>query len=933
MSSPAAQPTGLDDTLTVFLGRGRLSQGIRQTLEDFTATGLIRDLVWVDADSFRSSSAPVTHLRVSADGHPEITREPFNVLIARSGADQLNLGVLNIVGGPDSQIGHAELATLTEAVDAVGSFRNTHRTNLIITAVGAPLDGDLPVLSGYVNLMLAPEDSPGPESATVPYHFDQVDNRFTLHCVAGIASLFGIWEGSTSAPVAGLSSTSGSSFRLVRAFYRRVDGQGVQARLKERILDTTRNPLPRLDRPGQNVTADYTEHPGSFAADAAEELLGEFNARLLGETATAYSEKTERTTSRSALGEFFGTWAKNMVGTPKRFWRSLRAGSGDFVDDTVQSALYGETGSRTRVGGVADRDDSGAADSPFGRAGRHSYAEQAAAELQQVWSSYANTAMSLLDAYPRMVGEQTSETRLPGVVSSASPGRVQVARSAEDVIPGPGTNFGAELPVEVKALAGGAEVAPYDLRGAVDYEQRLSRQAQDQQRDIGRVLGDFKQWREHHSGSFAHHVARGLHHRLEEQRQRDSSLSDEITRLRAREPRAGASTVWAGVFRWLGWVAFWSLAVFLVLWSVFHLRGGDSPAGPDRWIQHLNDAPGETRAWFFGTWFGIWLAMWVLQVVFETVQQIRLRHRRRTIVDRLSAAEENQRQARRAITRLEVGYQQFLSVSQIIGTLLERPFGTVSQERVDATIPTNTMPDSVVFAEANPDDVVVDELAQRFRRDLYRAGWLDTYVFGAVNEAAAEYSARTGSTTDPNQVFGTGGSGTGGALARFADYVSSPDFRSRDRSRGEWAEITRHLGGYARRDDAGVLSPLMTYRGGERFSAPHRLPLAHSVAVGSFNGEIATELGRVDGVLELAPEFCSHARHPNTFDAIGVSEVLVQVGESATQKDVAFRGAQRAPLSAETISNMPVTEDAQPQSDWVQPAPQPKHQLPGMGEF
>src|SRR5699024_10556475 len=146
----------------------------------------------------------------------------------------------------------------------------------------------------------------------------------------------------------------------------------------------------------------------------------------------------------------------------------------------------------------------------------------------------------------------------------------------------------------------------------------------------------------------------------------------------------------------------------------------------------------------------------------------------------------------------------------------------------DATIPTNTMPDSVVFAEANPDDVVVDELAQRFRRDHYRAGWLDTYDLGAVNEAAAEYSARTGSTTYSNQVFGTGGSGTGGALVRFADYVSSPDFRSRDRSRGEWAEITRHLGGYARRDDAGVLSPLMTYRGGERFSAPHRLPLAHS---------------------------------------------------------------------------------------------------------
>lgn len=926
-------PDQLDSTLTVFLGRGRLSHGIRQTLEDFTVTGLIRDLVWVDADSFENSASPVTHLRMTEEGNPEITRAPFNALVSKSGTERLNLGVINTVGAGDTPIGSTELAALDGAIDSVGSGHRTHRTNLIITAVDVPMEGKLPILRGYTNLLLAPEDSPGPDSATVPYHFDALDNRFTLHCVAGIASLFGVWEGSTSAVVENFDPGSGQSLRLVRAFYRRIDGQAVQARLKSRILDTTVNPLPKLDRPGQEVSAQYTEAPAAFANGAAEELLTTFDGLLIGETAEAVTERTRVVNSRRAIGDFLRDWGKNLLTTPARFWRNLRAESGAFVDDTVQSTLFGDTGSATRVGGSAIGESGwGGTDAARGQA-TSDFTQQAAAQLGPVWMAYANTSMSLLDAQPRWIGSGEGDSVPKVVQDHASSSRVQVAQRAADVIPGPAENFGADLPVGIKAMVDGGEIQPYDRAGAEDYERRLASQATGRQRDIGRVVGDFKRWRQEHADSFAAGVGRGLNTKLTQQQQRERDLVEETERYRSQEQqRTEDKSRAAGVFRWLGWVAFWSLALFALVWWIMNLRASSDGVELARWAEHLNDASTQTKGWLFGTWFAIWLLSWLTQVFLETrIESIR-RNRRHDIVGKRTAAERNLAATRDSIIRLQVAYQQFLSTSQLMGALLERPFGLVGHQRVESTIPTNTMPDSVVFAEATPDDAVVDRVAEQFRRDIYQQGWLNAYVMGGMSDAAGYYSERTGSRMDESQVFRTTGRGTGGALARFADWVVGEEFFDRDRSGEKWAAITAELGTRNRRDDA-VLSPLQIYRDGQRHTAPQRTPLRQGITVGSFNGEIATERGRVDGVLNLDDTLCTYDHHPNAFDAIGVSEALIQVGRTAAEEDVAFRRPETGSTRADVLARMPVTEDAQPEAKDMAPAPQPRHQLPGMGEF
>ncbi|NLF89983.1 MAG: hypothetical protein GX570_01345 [Corynebacterium marinum] len=916
-----------DTMLTVFVGRGRVSHGIRQTLEDFTATGLTRDLAWVDTDAFTSSSSVVTYLSLREDGTPQITREPFNALVARLHVDRLHLGVINVIGSGEGMVSSDELQALLDAVDSVLTGPRIERTNLMISAVDAPLEGDLPTLRGYTNLFLAPEDSPGPESATVPFHFDALDNRFTLHCVAGIASLFGLWEGSRHAPVSRLEPASGGTFRLVRAFYRRIDGQEVQAHLKARIFDTSRNPLPRLNRPGQ--AAQYTEDPVAFAESAAEDLLNEFHQRIEGRNTDAIAEKTLYTTADNALGEFLGAWGRNLVTTPARFLRALKGETRSFIDDTVQSTLYGE-GARTHVGGVAGPPTTEAETQRGPR--RETLRLEATRELGELWRAYANMSLSLLDALPRQIGEGT-EAIHPRMVREQAEGEVRVARSAADVIPGPDANFGRDLPVEVKSTVGGGDIAPYDLQGVADYERRLSGQRHGGQREVGRVIGDFKQWQEENSESFAYFVGRGLVDKQTGLQQRRSDLGRRIAELEGHRASVEETGFAAGAFRWLGWVFMTSLAIFAALWGWSNLRTEllDEPLWG--WAANLNAASASVKWWMFGAWAGLWLTCWLTQVGLETRDEIRFRHRRRDLISELDAARANRRNVDRALLRLDVGYRQFLSTSQTIGALLNQPFGRIRHPRVDSTIPVNTMPESVVFAEATPSAAAVDALADNFRRDLYREGWLDDHVKGGLNEALQLIDARANGRTSIDEVYRTSGRGAGGALARLAEAVTDESFRERDRAKDKWRSITRQLRDVSQRNDAEILSPLQIYRDGRRETASARMPLDEVRTVGTFNGEIATEQGRVEGVLDLDPVYCTYDRHSNTFDAIGVSEVLVQIGGPASQADVAFRRPERVSLSEDLLRGMPVSEDFPVPERPAMLTQQPRHQLPGTGEF
>lgn len=926
-----------DTVLTVFLGRGMMSEGIRQTLEDFAATGLIRNLVWVDADSFEHSSSEVTHLQTGRDGTPELKRRPFNELVSRSRTTRLHLGVINVIDGHGGHLHAGDLTSLISIIDSVCSHHQIHRSNVMIAPVGAPLEEDLPILRGYTNLMLAPEDSQSPGTATVTYRHGHTDHRFTLHCVANIASLFGLWEGSTSAPIAQLIPAKGSSFRLVRSFYRRIDGQDVQARMKEKILSTKENPLPRLDIPGKEMTAQYAENPDSFAQKAAQEILDEFRNPLIGEDTRALVARTQTIGGGAAVRRFLGTWAKKMVTTPKRFFNGLFVESRTLAEDALQAGIYGNTGSATRVG---DRVTSSGNDRLDTRGDTHldDLHIKYAADLQSLWEAYANMSMSLLDAEPRWVGVGENGHRRPKVVNTGQSTRVVVARKTSDVIPGPEANYGENLPVEVKVAVDVEEVPPYDVEGVAEFERRLARESDRGQRGMGQVIGEFKRWQEQNSRSFAFFVGSGLQGMRRDLEEQERVWQREIVRLSDRERTTVGSGLGSAIFRWLGWVTFWSAALFAAFWGIANYRA-ESVLELSAWANRFNETDTAFKVKFFGIWLGIWLLWWVAQCVCETRDELRFTNLRRDIITELDAARKNLVSTQQAQDRLRVGYQQFLSVSKSIGSLLERPFGNIDLERRESPTPVNSMPDSVMFAEALSDSDAVDRLTQQFRRNLYKQGWLSNCVLGALDEASMMLAEETGNNINSHSLFGSTGEGSYGDLARLSDFLTGDKFRTKDRSVSIWQDITLQLSQESEEVRSGILHSLQVYRGGEKTDAPYQQSLKELVSVGFFNGEVASENGRVRGVLNLDPDLCMYQPQENESDAIGISEVLLQISDPAEGPDIAFARPQRVALDPTLIDRMPTSEEFRSENPIESPfhgqdLPTRHHpELPGTGEF
>lgn len=926
----------LESTLSVFLGRGLLSQGIRQTIEDFTAAGLLSDLVWVDADVFENSSSLVTELHVDADGTPHVTRRPFNELVSRSGARRMNLGIVNVIDDAQSTLGYAELAPLIRTIDSVCVNFEIHRTNVMITSVNAPLAGELPILNGYINLMLAPEDSPGPDTSTVAYRYEDLDHTFVLHCTAGIASLFGLWEGSISAPVTALEPAKGGSFRLVRAFYRHIDGQAVQSRLKDLILDTEKNPLPKLKDPGgRELSAQYTENSEVFAEKAAAELFEEFGDTLELKKEDSRVRNTRVISSGQALKEFLGQWWRNMLKTPSRAFKDYRLEFTSMTDDAIQAGIYGTTDTAVRVGNYS------------GELGRNSLERnrrtsqmdidlKTAVDLGKMWRSYGNMAKSLVDAEARAIGNGENPVRRPQAVNSGASDRVSVARSAEEVVPGPTAHYGANLPVEIKVRVDGGEVAPYDVMGVEEFEQRLANHSDSGQRGIGTVIGEFKQWQSQNSKSYAYFVGEGLRNRMHQQKVEEQRLNNKIAELKgnpAKNLKLGAAP---SVFRWLGYVTFWSGVLFAGLWGFINYR--HEPATElVPWVLNLNNADSSTKWWFFGVWFLIWLICWIAQIATYTQQTIRVKEYR-TIKDaELKTAEANLEITKQTLHRLNVAYQQFLSTSKIIGVLLEQPFGRISRSQEDPLILKNSVPDSVVFAEATPDSLAVEQLARRFRREVFAQGWLDRHVRDGLTRAASILSEESGHNVNIDRVFSTTGHNTYGDLARLAEIIESEEFRSADRSVDTWDAITYELAHDPVTYRSGVLDNLMVYRDGVQTPAPQRSSLERNVTTGSFNGEISTEIGRVHGILELDPALCTYEPHTNTADAIGVSEVLLQVSGPVNKQDIAFDEGPQQHSSQVLIEQMPVDENFDSSTSATTPRFSIKNDknldLPGMGEF
>ncbi|PRQ10574.1 hypothetical protein C1Y63_10700 [Corynebacterium sp. 13CS0277] len=888
--------------VTIVVGRGHTAAGVRQVLEDFAALGIVRNLIWIDADSFHHADSLV---RVARPGFGtrtiiesvSLTKALVDIEATNPGRGTASFILVNNIAEEAGRLGPDNIAPVTLALDSVGYSSRLHRTNLMLAPAHAQVTHPLPTLRGYVNLLLAPEDSAGPDQPAATLDGACPPQQLALHYAASIASICGAWTGSGDVPAHHMDTGQGDTFRLVRTYYRRIDGQRVQTLIKLGVFDTTVNPQAKLSRPGQAVYAHYPVDAYAFADACAQQLVGEYREVLTGARYQAITQSLVHTTAGHALADFGRAYGRNLVTAPARFLRRLRYDVATARDYAVQKHLYGVTGSRVQVGRVslvgAQVDE---ADAVATAATQAPTREEIAAELEPLWRSYSNMALTMMDASPRAFG-QVAGPRYPEACQEPGTSNIHVAPAAEYVIPGPSTRFGRLLPPQLKNLMG-EPIAGYDVVGAAAYERQLAQLTGSQHRAIGRTIGDFRQWREKHSHSFAARIGLGL-----EQMRRDitaerARYEADIDRLSREEQPAStpddSPTKW---LRFFGWVAVSSLLLFLLLWGVGNIHTSAASGLPEWvWVRTLNDLPASGKASYFGSWFAFWLLVWMTQVALETRDDIKDANRRRTVRSDMNTARENAAACTVALDRIEVAYGQFVSVSHMLGAILEYPFGQVTKNEQRAVTPTNAMPRHVVLAEATPEEDTIRTTVERHRMGVYEEGWMGPLAGEALARAAATLRQEQNITVDVAHVLGQPGDHTGSALDRIADIAASPDFNHADRTGGHWLGIVSQLAHAASASDIADISiARVASRAAGAHTAPLR-PLKDLEFAGTFNGQFLTEHGQTMSRIGTIDQ-AYYAKGSSTQDAIGGGEVLVQLSRPAVAADVQldYRATPDAP--------------------------------------
>ena len=927
--------------VTILVGRGNTAAGIRQVLEDFAALGIVRNLIWIDADTFRHADSLV---RVARPGFGARTiiesaslTEALVDLEATAGTpERASFLLVNNINEAEGILQAAHIAPVTLALDSVGYSSRLHRTNLMLAPAHAHLAHPIPTLRGYVNLLLAPEDSAGPDQPAATLDASCRPQQLALHYAASIASICGAWTGSGEVPAHHMDTGQGDTFRLVRTYYRRIDGQRVQTLIKMGVFDTAKNPQAKLNRPGQAVYAHYPTDAQAFAASCASELVGEYFDTLTGPRYQAITQSLVHTTAGHALADFARAYGRNIVTAPARFARRVRFDVATARDYAVQKHLYGVTGSRVQVGRVGFA-QAGAGedleDTPISAPAPTR--EEIAAELEPLWRSYSNMALTMMDGSPRAFGGATG-ARYPQAAQEPGTSTIYVAKTSDLVIPGPTSRFGRKLPPQLRNVMG-APIAGYDVVGVAAYERQLAQLTGSQHRAIGRTIGDFRQWREKHSHSFAARIGDSLEALRRDITAEKATFEADIVRL-AREEHP-TSTPDDSPTKWLrfgGWVCLSSLLLFLLLWVIGAAQVGPSGRSDWMWVRALGDTPTGAKVTFFGTWFGLWLLQWLSQVALETRDDIKDANRRRTVRSDMNTARENAAACDVALARLEVAYGQFVSTSHLLGAMLEHPFGQVTKNEQRAKSPTNPMPRHVVLAEATPAEDAIRATVERHRMSLYEEGWMGPLAGDALQRAAAVLRDEENITVDIQHILGQPGDHSGSSLDRIAAIASSPDFNQADRTGSHWLDIVQALATTAHSSNiADVSTARITSFNAGADAAPLRA-LKDLEYTGTFNGQFLTEHGQTIsriGVIDQA----YYTLGSSTQDAIGGGEVLVQLSKPATGADVQLYPPQASPRQAlphpgspaATSADAHASEAADPQDGMMPGGVMPGGVMPG----
>lgn len=662
----------------------RGQRAILSVLSDWSCSGLLGPMIWADEVPENSSSRFGS--LVLADGEFAAVNLATELVQQRP---ELVRVVILVPGAPgSSRLSDAQQSAIVEAVGrAAGSSPSVVRA---ILAVGAlDLGVDEVNRRGAHNVVVAAEESPEPGGAApIPAEADLA--TLAAHWAAAVATLGGIWRSMDAAPLDQEPISPSGWPMMFRTHVRSLIGERAEAAIRGETLATARkNPLPTTQD-----GSEYIEDVAQATKDFSRALFRQHKDLLTSARVKVQVEDVKKIKLLEALKLFFSFLVSAF--NPIAWVRAKLAAAVDTAGTRITQALFG-TDSHYRIvlGGSLDERLAALESLDNGLAKLKPKVHEPGGTFAPLWKDFIAGAFTLID------GGERGGALTPIRVGSA----VGVLRTAALSAPAVDADFIVDPSVGVPARL--ASIEAFDYLGFTELVALLGARAAESGGHVAAgELDRLQAWRREHGPAYTVQVGTLLGQKIDQLGEEINGYLDELApepedlqRIARLQKRVAHHLLAIAVLAVIALVAtFVALAMQMIALTLA-----------------LIVAPVVALFWLIGS-----------LVAFVKGQKALFAelHRRKTLVTRTEALEQNLRAASRDLRLCVDAYRQFLRWSDVAAAVLAEPFGRVSEDTDRQRQHMVGLPANVKVAEFDlPPDAVL-HAAARLRRFFFRPSWL-----------------------------------------------------------------------------------------------------------------------------------------------------------------------------------------------------------------
>ena len=689
--------------IVVIAARRPVAVALQAVLHDWTVQGLVNPCRIIDLDSIVDGQPAIPAGVLEPDG--SVRTVALQQDLAHTRVGRIRLAVVGVVDEDETAVAPRQAATVLEAIRQTVPSAPIVQLNVSAGSPEAEWGGRALAVFGWHNLAISPEESVSPAQGSAALVRSLDDPRWLLLLTGTLCSLTGLWPGQANAPFDDRQAPSGGLIVPVRAFSRSLSSGSVQDALASRLVSVhDRYPTPRVD----SSYALSIDDEAASAVAMADQLLTkhvDVMPRVRHRTPPPAPQKVG---AWEAIKQFVVFAGKALASAPRNAVDALNRSVSQATANAVQNAVFGgaDSGFAVVVRGV--RADGSSAtwaeyeqslDSVIRRAAQHGELEPVP-QKPQLWHDFVDGGMTLLDAGsrsaelpPRTLGSQRA------VITTTD--RVGVDPSDAFTLP---SNLAAFLPNW--RIEAGDDIAVGRLF------ERLDHLAQTQPH-LGQAVSAernrLREWANRVRGSYSGHIGRRLGDAHRATIAEVQELTDLVDRLGAKPPAPEAiqqeQDELASHVRVMSAVSLSLIAIFVALTALSVLG----------WPWLILMVLLTVGAW---AGVGAWLHMKSSAKVYAYLNKLR------AATTELEDATRHRMEALEDLRRISRAYRQYLDWSRAFGAFIHAPLGQATASTERQLHVGQGMPLNLAVGVAVPDDEAVEDVANRWRGELFRVGWL-----------------------------------------------------------------------------------------------------------------------------------------------------------------------------------------------------------------